>query len=89
MEEVSETLRQLTTDELKRNKAKYLPYLHNVRENHYDDLVKDFQQPGVFAGDMGDVIVKSMANILKTPLITLTNISNYEVITVTPDEFHN
>ena len=88
-EEVSEILRQLTTDELKRNEAKYLPFLHNVQENQYDDLVKDFQRPGVFAGDMGDLIVKSMANVLKTPLVILTNISNYKVITVTPDEFHN
>ena len=38
---------------------------------------------------MGDVIVKSTANILKTPLVILTNISNHKVITVTPDEFHD
>ena len=89
VEEMSKTLRQETTNELKRNKAKYLPFLTNLDGKQYDDLVTDFQRPGVFAGDMGDVIVKSLANALKTPLVILTNISNYKVITVTPDEFHD
>lgn len=51
--------------------------------------MKTFSQPGVFAGDMGDLMVRTIANVLKTPLIILTNITNYHVITVTPDEFNN
>ena len=89
VEAISKKLRQQATAELRMNKEKYLPFLHNVLEKEYDDMVTDFQRPGVFAGDMGDVIVKSTANILKTPLVILTNISNHKVITVTPDEFHD
>ena len=47
VEAISKTLQQQATAELKMNKEKYLPYLHNVLEKEYDDTVMDFQQPGL------------------------------------------
>ena len=76
-------------NELKTHKTKYLPFLQNVDNEQYDNLVDSFRQPGVFAGDMGDLMVKALANALKMPLILLTNIANSNVTTVTLDKFND
>ena len=85
----SQTLRRLMTNEMKNNRNRYLPFLENVNDRDYDDLVTTFEQPGEFAGNIGDLMVKAITNVLKIPLVILTNITNYQVITVTPDEFND
>lgn len=89
IEHITQTLRRLMTNELKKNKTGYLPFLQNITETQYDNIVRTFEQPGVFAGDLGDLMVRALSNALKTPLIILTDIENYDVITVTPDEFND
>lgn len=69
------------------NKATYMPFLQQTDDEQYCHIVDTFRYSGMFSGDMGDLIIKALANVLKTPLIILTNINNYNIITVTHDEF--
>ncbi|CAB4030290.1 Hypothetical predicted protein [Paramuricea clavata] len=58
--------------------------------DEYDDMVERFDRSSVFARDMGDLMVKALANVLKLmPLILLTSITGYHFITITPDKFKN
>jgi hypothetical protein len=86
-EEIALLLRKILVNELKENKTKYFPFLQAMVDKQYDQLVESFGMPGVFSGDMGDLMVKALANVLKTPFILLTNMTNYQVITITPDDF--
>ena len=87
IDDITKILRSLMTNELRRNKNAYLPFLQNITNEQYDKFVVMFEQPGVFAGDFGDLMVRALSNVLKIPLILLTDIENYSVIAVTPEEF--
>ena len=87
VEEVGLKLREIMTNELMANKTTYMPFLQQTDDEQYCHIVDTFRYPGMFSGDMGDLMVKALANVLKTLLILLTNINNYNIITVTPNEF--
>ncbi|CAB4029280.1 Hypothetical predicted protein [Paramuricea clavata] len=82
---IPQRLQSTMTNELKTNREKCMPFLQSMNDKEYDDMVERFDRPGVFARDMGDLMVKALANVLKTHLILLTS---YHVITLTPNKFN-
>ena len=87
IEEMAMKLRAMMVNELVSNKERYVGFLQEYGMQEWEERVTQFLQPGVFSGDVGDLMVKATVNVLKVPLILLTSIENYPVINVTPDEF--
>ena len=87
IEEMAIKLRAMMVHELVYNKEKYVDFVQEYGMQEWEERVKQFLQPGVFSGEVGDLMVKATVNVLKIPLILLTSIENYPVINVTPDEF--
>ena len=88
-EEMAALLRSSTVDELLKNKNEYCAFLENVqaRETTYEETVNKFRKSGVFAGDVGDLMVKALANVINYPIVLFTSIKSYPVITVAPNVF--
>lgn len=66
------------------NKAKYIGLMEQC-EDRYEERAQQFLQPGLFSGDVGDLMVKATVNVLKIPLTLLTSTENYPIINITPE----
>ena len=87
IEEMAMKLRAMMVNELVSNNERYVGFVREYGMQEWEECVTQFLQPGVFSGNVGDLMVKATVNVLKIPLTLLTSIENYAGINVTPDEF--
>ena len=76
-------LRELTVSEWSgENRQHYQDFLqHSV---NFKNEVKRFSQPGYFTGELGDLMVSAMANVLKTSIEIFSSLESQPVITIKP-----
>ena len=87
-EQIAMKLRSMMVQELISNtEAKYIGFMEQCEKDRYEERVQQFLQPGVFSGDVGDLMVKATVNVLKIPVTLLTSMENYPIINITPEEF--
>ena len=85
-EQIAMKIRSIMVQELISNKAKYIGFMEQC-EDRYEERAQQFLQPGLFSGDVGDLMVKATVNVLKIPVTHLTSMENYPIINITPEEF--
>lgn len=86
MSRIAQTLREEMVKELKLNEIYYKGFLKEKYMHKFQDLISDFMKPGVFAGDLGDLMIKALANCLHIPFVVLTTMKNFPIITIFPEE---
>ena len=79
-------LRGLVVFEMLQNRANYEGYL-TANNMEYEEQVTCFKQFGVFGGEIGNVMVLALANVLRVNMILLTSMDNFPIIPVSP--LHN
>ena len=76
------SLRRLVVEEwLGENCEDYQSFLTHA--NLQVEALK-FLQPGVFSGEMGDLVIKAVANIIQTPIVLFTSAIALPVVVVMP-----
>ena len=85
MEQMGVRLRQMMVSEMISSEEKYSGFLKDIQDQKrtFEETVNYYGNPGVFAGD----VVKAVSNALKVPVVLLTSMKNYPVITISPDVF--
>ena len=86
-EQIAMKIRSIMIQELISNKAKYVGFMEQCEKDRYEECAQLFLQPGLFFGDVGDLMVKATVNVLKIPVTLLTSMENYPIINITPEEF--
>lgn len=82
-EELTAKLRMLTVKEWQGNRRVH--YEHFLTKDHYDTEVEKFKVSGYFTGELGNLMVLAMSNLLKLPVVVFSSLENYPVIPVLPE----
>ena len=81
-ESLRDSLRVLTISEwLGENRPHYESFL---RTDNFDAEVKRFTHKGYFTGELGNLMVLAMANVLKMPIVIFSLLENYPTIPILP-----
>lgn len=80
--DVVRTLRKAVVEEwLGENTGSYQSFLTS---DQLHEQAQSFLNSGTFAGDIGDLVVRALANALKVPIVVFTSVENMPTIVVTP-----
>lgn len=80
--DVVQTLRKAVVEEwLGENTGSYQSFLTS---DQLHEQAQSFLNSGTFAGDIGDLVVRALANVLKIPIVVFTSVENMPTIVVTP-----
>ena len=75
-------LRKAVVDEwLGDNTGNYQAFLTS---DQLHKQARSFLKNGTFAGDIGDLVVQALANVLKSPIVVFTSVENMPTIVITP-----
>lgn len=81
-ESLSDSLRVLTVSEWSgENRPHYESFLTT---DNFDEEVKRFTHKGYFTGELGNLMVLAMANVLKMPIVIFSSLENYPTIPILP-----
>lgn len=81
-ESLSDSLRVLTVSEwLGKNRPHYESFLTT---DNFDEEVKRFTHKWYFTGELGNLMVLAMANVLKMPIVIFSSLENYPTIPILP-----
>mgnify|MGYP001793168709 CR=1 FL=1 len=67
--------------------AKFQPKTLLNRTSFTAEAMK-FVNPGVFSGEIGDLLMAVMSDLLGCPIVVITSIENYPVLTLFPESLH-
>ena len=76
-------LRSLMVSELLENRATYDGYITN-NGVEYEEQVENFKQIGVYSGEIGNVMVLSLTNVLRMNMVLFTSMENFPLISISP-----
>ena len=80
--DVVHTLRKAVVEEwLGENTGSYQSFLTS---DQLHEQAQSFLNSGTFAGDIGDLVVQALANVLKIPIVVFTSVESMPTIVVTP-----
>ena len=79
--QLSEQLRHLAVDEWQSNKTFYQEFLVS---SNIDEEAERFLQPGHFNSELGNSMVLALSNALQLPVVVLTSIPGFPILTVRP-----
>lgn len=82
-EELMSRLKRLTVAEWEGKREFYERFL---TEDSFEEEIERFRQQGYFTGELGNLMVLVIANILKMPITTYSSLEHYEVIPVLPHD---
>lgn len=81
-ESLSNRLRALTVSEWSgENRQQYESFLTT---DNFDEEVMRFTHKGYFTGELGNLMVLAMANVLKMPIVIFSSLENYPTIPILP-----
>lgn len=67
--------------ELLENRATYDGYITN-NGVEYEEQVENFKQIGVYSGEIGNVMVLSLTNVLRMNMVLFTSMENFPLISI-------
>ena len=80
--EIVSILRKAVVNEwLGENTGDYQSFLTSDR---LQEQAQAFLNSGMFAGDIGDLVVRALTNVLKSPIVVFTSMENMPTIVITP-----
>ena len=80
--ELAHILRQSVVNEWQgENKHTYQSFL---TQTQIEKEAERFSRSGQFSGEVGDLVLTAMCNVLKTPIVVFSSISDVPVIVITP-----
>jgi hypothetical protein len=82
--DMSSTLRILIVREWMNNPDQYKPFLDSQIE--FETEASLFLNGGHFASQLGNSMPLAMANVLKIPMVVMTQMDNFSIIPITPRE---
>ena len=82
--EMSSRLRELTVHEWMSHPEEYQPFIGTEQTVNHEALL--FLADGHFASDLGNSMPLAMANLLKLPLVVISQMESLPVIPITPRE---
>ena len=82
--EISSTLRMLLIQEWIDNPDQYKPFLDGQSE--FETEARLFLNDGHFASQLGNSMPLAMANVLKIPIVVMTQMDNFPIIPIAPRE---
>ena len=81
-ESLSDSLRVMTVSEWSgENRPHYESFLTT---DNFDEEVKRFTHKGYFTGELGNLMILAMANVLKMPIVIFSSLENYPTIPILP-----
>ena len=86
-EHLTNRLRALTVSEWSgENRKRYESFLTT---DNFDEEVERFTHKGYFTGELGNLMVLAMANVLKMPIVIFSSLENYPTIPILPCQHLN
>ena len=80
--EIVSILRKAVVNEwLGENTGDYQSFLTS---DQLEEQAQVFLNSGTFAGDIGDLVVQALTNVLKSPIVVFTSMENVPTIVLTP-----
>lgn len=68
-------------DRFRENRQQYESFLTS---DNFDKKVERFMHQGYFTGELGNLMVLAMANVLKMPIVIFSSLENYPTIPILP-----
>ena len=84
IEKMSVKLRDLMVTEWRQNPEMYKQKLTTKEQEKFDMEIQKYRKKGEFCGELGDLMVMSLTNVLKIPFVLFTPIENFPVLTIYP-----